>query len=50
MSKLQSTKAINALKVRAINNGGYKKNRSEIILACAKHRNQYGVDLTPKHI
>jgi len=50
MEKLQSTKAINNLKANAIKKGGYAKFRMQIIAACEKHFELFGVDLTPLHL
>lgn len=50
MTSLESTKAINKLKVKAIRNGGYLKFKKEILDACAKHKSLFGSDLTPKHL
>jgi len=50
MSQLDSTKAINNLKIKAIKNGGYYKFRMKIIASCEKHLELFGVDLTPKHL
>lgn len=50
MTQLESTKAINALKVKATRNGGYKKYKNAIIEACKAHKELFGIDLTPKHI
>lgn len=45
--KLRSAKAINDLKLKAIDNGGYEKFKTQIINACEKHKEKYGIDLTP---
>lgn len=50
MDRLESTKNINQMKATAIRNGGYAKHKTTIMLACAKHRNRFGIDLTPKHL
>ena len=50
MTRLQSTKNINSLKLKAIRNGGYKKHAKKIIEACNKHKDIFGIDLTPQHI
>ena len=50
MKRLQSTKNINSLKLKAIRNGGYKKHAKKIIEACNKHKDIFGIDLTPQHI
>ena len=49
-TQLESTKAINTLKLKAIKKGGYAKFKDAIILACANHKEMFGVDLTPKHL
>lgn len=49
-NQLQSTKAINSIKVRAIKQGGYNTNREAIIEACNLHKELYNVDLTPKQL
>ena len=49
-TQLKSTKAINSLKVKAIRNGGYTKFKNQILEACAKHKELFGTDLTPKHL
>ena len=49
-TQLQSTKAINTLKVKAIKNGGYDKFKNQILDACAKHKEMFGTDLTPKQL
>mgnify|MGYP003647164035 CR=1 FL=1 len=46
-TRLESTKAINQLKVRAIKNGGYAKHMTKIIAACTAHKAAFGIDLTP---
>lgn len=48
--QLQSTKAINQLKLKAIRHGGYRKFKMQIELACDKHLQEFGVDLFPKHL
>ena len=50
MTQLQSTKAISTLKSKAIKKGGYAKYKSEILEACANHKEMFGTDLTPKHL
>jgi hypothetical protein len=50
MTQLESTQAINKLKVKAIRKGGYAKFKEQILTACAKHKELFGVDLTPKHL
>jgi hypothetical protein len=50
MTQLESTQAINNLKVKAIRKGGYAKFKEQILTACAKHKELFGVDLTPKHL
>lgn len=50
MTRLESTKAINNLKIKAIRNGGYAKFKTEILNMCAKHFELFGSDLTPKHL
>jgi len=49
-TKLESTKTINSLKAKAIKNGGYAKFRTQILNACAKHKELFGNDLTPLHL
>ena len=48
MNQLTSTKQINALKLQAINKGGYHTMKDIILLACDYHFKTFGVDLTPK--
>jgi hypothetical protein len=50
MTQLQSTKAINSLKLKAIKKGGYQTMKSQIIKACENHFKMFGVDLKPSHI
>jgi hypothetical protein len=50
MSKLESTKAINSLKLKAIKKGGYAKLKAEILEACKKHFELFGTDLTPSQL
>jgi hypothetical protein len=50
MTQLQSTKAINTLKVKAIKKGGYVKFQNQILEACKLHFQNFGTDLTPKHL
>ena len=50
MNRLESTKAINKLKLRAIKNGGYTKYSKQILRACATHLEAYGNDLTPQQL
>lgn len=50
MTRLESTKAINTLKNKAIRKGGYLKFKNAILTACQIHLDLYGVDLTPKHL
>jgi hypothetical protein len=50
MTQLAATKQLNALKLHAINNGGFEKNKDLILLACEFHKEKYGVDLTPKQL
>tara|TARA_R110002074_G_scaffold315635_1_gene486042 strand:- start:249 stop:407 length:159 start_codon:yes stop_codon:yes gene_type:complete len=50
MSRLESTKAINKLKLSAIKNGGYAKYAKKIIEACTLHLEAYGIDLTPQQL
>jgi hypothetical protein len=50
MTQLQSTKAINDLKSKAIKKGGYSNLKDQILTACAKHKETFGTDLTPKHL
>jgi hypothetical protein len=47
-ARLESTKEILSLKEKAIRNGGYKKYKNSILEMCAKHKELYDVDLTPK--
>ena len=49
-TQLQSTKAINTLKVKAIKKGGYVNFKNQILDACAKHKEMFGTDLTPKQL
>jgi hypothetical protein len=49
-TQLQSTKAINTLKVKSIRNGGYTKYKKQILDACKKHKELFGIDLTPKQL
>ncbi|MES2240459.1 MAG: hypothetical protein V4497_09410 [Bacteroidota bacterium] len=46
-TQLESTKAINNLKAKAIKNGGYDKFRNQILESCAKHNQLFGTDYTP---
>jgi len=48
MNQLAATKQLNALKLHAINNGGYEKHKTLILIACEYHKKTFGVDLTPK--
>ena len=50
MNRLESTKAINQLKLRAIKNGGYTKYSKQILKACEAHLEIFGYDLTPKQL
>ena len=50
MSNLESTKAINKLKLRAIKNGGYAKHATKIMKACELHLSTFGVDHRPKQL
>lgn len=50
MTRLQSTKTINNLKIKAIRNGGYIRFKKQILEACSKHKELFGIDLTPKHL
>jgi hypothetical protein len=50
MSQLESSKRINKLKLSAIKNGGYIKNREAIIEACTYHLTTYEQDLFPKNL
>ena len=50
MSNLESTKAINKLKLRAIKNGGYAKHSAKIMKACELHLATFGVDHRPKQL
>jgi len=47
-TQLESTKAINSLKMKAIKKGGYLKFKNEILIACENHKKIFGNDLTPK--
>ena len=47
MNQLESTKAINSLKLKAIKKGGYAKFKNQILLACKFHLEMFGTDLTP---
>jgi hypothetical protein len=49
-TQLESTKAINNLKAKAIKKGGYAKFKNEILNACKIHFELFGTDLTPKHL
>jgi len=49
-TQLQSTKAINSLKLKAIKKGGYNKYKEAIILACENHKKIFGTDLTLKQL
>ena len=49
-TQLQSTKAINTLKVKSIRSGGYTKFKKQILNACKKHKELFGIDLTPKQL
>ncbi len=49
-NQLESTKSINTLKVKAIRSGGYAKFKNQILEACAKHKELFGTDLTPKNL
>lgn len=46
-AELESTKKINALKLKAIKQGGYDKFKNIIIEACLIHKSKFGKDLTP---
>lgn len=48
MTQLQATKQLNALKLYAIDNGGFEENKTLILMACEYHEKTFGVDLTPK--
>jgi hypothetical protein len=50
MTKLESTKAINQIKIIAIKEGGYDKNKVVILLACEMHLEEFGEDLRPKQL
>lgn len=50
MTQLESTKEINDLKAKAIKNGGYAKFKTQILIACSKHKELFGTDLTPLHL
>lgn len=50
MDRLDSTKKINALKIKAIRNGGYAKFKEKIKAACEEHSAKFGVDLLPKQL
>jgi|TARA_R110000796_G_scaffold59008_5_gene135966 hypothetical protein len=47
MTKLESIKNINRIKLNAIKKGGYKKHYTAIKDACAKHFEQFGSDHMP---
>jgi hypothetical protein len=48
MTRLESTKRINNLKLNAIKKGGYTgRNLNRIISACEIHKAEFGIDLTP---
>jgi len=49
-TQLESTKAINSLKLKAIKKGGMQKFKSQILEACKLHLEMFGTDLTPKHL
>jgi hypothetical protein len=48
MCELTSTKQINALKLIAIEKGGYHVMEAVLRMACKLHFNNYGKDLAPK--
>jgi len=48
MNQLTAIKQLNALKLYAINNGGYEKHKTVILLACEFHKKTFEIDLTPK--
>jgi hypothetical protein len=50
MSELESLKQLNSLKELAINDGGYEKHRTMILLACELHKEKFGKDYTPKQL
>ena len=50
MTRLESTKKINSLKMTAIRNGGYIRFKKQILEMCAKHKEFFGIDLTPKQL
>ena len=50
LTQLESTKAINTLKSKAIKKGGYAKFKNQILEACKLHLEMFGTDLTPKHL
>lgn len=50
MTELESTRAINTLKCKAIRRGGYAKFKNAILEACRIHKEMFGKDLTPKHL
>lgn len=50
MTELQSIKQLNALKSKAINNGGYLKHKGIIVQACELHKEKFNKDFTPKNI
>lgn len=50
MTRLESTKNINAIKSYATRNGGYKKHLAAITEACAIHKSSFGDDYFPKHL
>ena len=49
-TELESTKSINALKVYAINRGGYLKFKRQILRECKLHFIMFGVDLAPNDL
>jgi len=50
MNQLESTKQINALKLKAIDKGGYHTMKDIILLACDWHKETFKIDLTPKQL
>ena len=50
MTQLESTKAINSLKSKAIKKGGYAKYKIQILEACKLHLKMFSTDLTPKQL
>lgn len=48
MSKLESIKQLNSLKLSAIKNGGYEKNKKVLLEACLLHQTLFGDNHIPK--